>query len=217
MTIAQIYKKYHITQTLQEHMLSVAAIAAFIADHWTEAPLDRNLLATSLLLHDLGNLVKFDLKNQAHLLGAEEKNLAKWKKTQKNFIKKYGKDAHKATLKILKKLKINDDRVAKINSLLGPAGIHQVADGHNWHFKIAYYADGRVSPSGLVSLKERFDDLQKRYARRPEWQPKATQERYRICLEIERKLQAHCKQNLAEIEETDLDPYLAQLKLYQIS
>lgn len=216
MTIAQIYKKYHIAPNLQEHMLRVAAIAVLIADHWTEATLNRDLLATSLLLHDIGNIVKFNFDQFPELLETEEKNVAKWKKTQQEFIKKYGKDAHKATLKILKELKIKDKRVIQIISILGPHGAHQAADAFDWHLKVAYYADARIAPRGLVSLEERFDDLMERYAHRPEWQPKATDERYRVCQEIENRLQIHCNQNLTEIRADDLEPYIAQLRFYQI-
>lgn len=216
MTIAQIYRKYHINQTLQQHMFNVAAVGLWVVDHWTEAQLDRNLIATSLLLHDIGNLVKFNLKKYADLLGEDRKDVKKWIKLQKKFIKKYGKNAHKAGDKILEELKIGPE-VKKITSLLGPAGLLEVSKSHNWHYKIAYYADARVAPHGLVSLKERFDDLHKRYAHQSEWQAKATEERYKMCVNLEQQLQKHCSTILIKLEAKDLEKHFAKLKVYQIN
>ena len=56
MNILNIYKKYHIQENLQMHMLRVAACGNFILDHWIGPSLDKNSLLRILLLHDMGTL-----------------------------------------------------------------------------------------------------------------------------------------------------------------
>jgi hypothetical protein len=66
-------------------------------------------------MHDLGNIVKFDLKRYPEYLGKELKRRDFWAKKQKEMIKKYGKDDHEANLKILREIGA-DDKIVKIIS-----------------------------------------------------------------------------------------------------
>jgi len=59
MTIQQIYDHYDIMPSLQLHMLRVTAVAAMIVESFNQ-PLDKNNIIKACLLHDMGNIVKFD-------------------------------------------------------------------------------------------------------------------------------------------------------------
>lgn len=66
MTILEIYKKYKIPHHLQLHILRVGAVATLIIDninHELVTEFDRNLIITICLLHDMGNVIKFDFSN----------------------------------------------------------------------------------------------------------------------------------------------------------
>ena len=108
MKIKQIYLNYRIPPNLQDHMLRAASVGAYISDHWkNKADLDKNSMIQALLLHDMGNIIKFDFRF-SYLLGKEEANTGYWKKIQQEFIKKYGDDEHVATVEIAKEIGLRD-------------------------------------------------------------------------------------------------------------
>lgn len=74
MTIKEIYKMFRVPPNLQEHMIRVAKVARFIFDHWVGPKLDWQKLEKICLLHDLGNVVKFDLDRYPEFLGRERES-----------------------------------------------------------------------------------------------------------------------------------------------
>ena len=58
--ILEIYKEHNVMPNLQEHMLRVAAVASLICDNCTEK-LNKEDIITACLLHDIGNIVQFQL------------------------------------------------------------------------------------------------------------------------------------------------------------
>ncbi len=60
MTIQQLYEKYEIMPNLQLHMYRVAAVAKMICDHF-QKPINKQEVIITCLLHDIGNIIKFDL------------------------------------------------------------------------------------------------------------------------------------------------------------
>lgn len=59
MKIQEIYRRYSIPPNLERHMLQVAAVGEYICTHWSGPELNSQLILQALLLHDLGNIVKF--------------------------------------------------------------------------------------------------------------------------------------------------------------
>ena len=59
MNIIEIYKKYHLPENLQMHMLRVAACSNFIIDNWIGQEIDKELILRVSLLHDMGNMSKY--------------------------------------------------------------------------------------------------------------------------------------------------------------
>lgn len=111
MKISDIYKKYGIPPNLQEHMLRVYAIVSLTEKHWVGKNIDWKQAKKVALLHDLGNIVKFDFDQHPEFLGDEQKNVERWKKVQKKIIDKYGSDDHKATEKMLEDIGMDKDNI----------------------------------------------------------------------------------------------------------
>src|SRR3974390_1594724 len=100
-TITEIYRQYPITKNLQEHQLRVAAVGTLIARHMTE-PVDADGITRVCLIHDMGNLLKFDLGQTPEWL--EPEGAGYWKTRQAEMSARYGHDEHAATKKIAREL-----------------------------------------------------------------------------------------------------------------
>lgn len=171
MTIKDIYEKLGTPPNLQEHMLRVTSVSMYIAEHWQGSTLERNILKTMLLLHDIGNIVKFDLEKYPEFLGEKEaKRVDYWVKRQSEAIDKYGKDDHDATVAMLEELHIPQDIQERIFAM-GYWDVENVVKSEDWYLKVALYSDLRVGPFGILTLQERLDDIHSRlakYKERPE-------------------------------------------------
>ncbi len=202
MKIREIYQKFGVPPNLAEHMLRVAGVARFICRCWKEktAPDEKTVLRVALL-HDLGNIVRFDFENHPEFLGKEQKNAGYWKKIQAKTIQKYGKDDHEATKKMLTELGIDKNSQETIlNKSFGNS--KEVRDSNNWILKIIYYADLRVLPLGIGSLKERLADIKNRipkYAERTDFEDLVS-----ACREVEKQLQTKAVFSKEEINDKNI-------------
>ena len=89
MQIRDLYDKYNLMPQLREHQLRVGGIVRLITN-------DHDSIITALV-HDMGNIVKFDLDKPYNKIDAVEK----WKIEQEHVRATYGRDAHEATYAIL--------------------------------------------------------------------------------------------------------------------
>jgi predicted HD phosphohydrolase len=159
MNIIEVYKKYKIPQNLQEHMLRVAAVADLIAENFT-LPLARDDIVIAALLHDMGNIVKFDLDTNP--LGHSVEEIERMRQVQREFIQRYGNDEHQATQQIINEIKVGQ-RTVEIADSIGFSRACEHMKGSDFEKKICAYADMRVSPTGVVSLQVRLQDGKERY------------------------------------------------------
>lgn len=162
MTATEIYQEFCLPPNLQEHLLRVTALANFIAENWIGDSLDKNILPKSTLLHDLGNIIKFDF-SRPELLGSEAANIEKWKMVKEEMIAKYGPDEHAATEEMSREIGV-DEKVLYVVSHTGFSRYEEIESSDNWEVKVCTYSDHRTSPFGYMTLKERFDELIKRYS-----------------------------------------------------
>lgn len=160
--ITEVYEKYKINQGLREHMLRVAAVAKLICDNST-SELDTKNIITACLVHDLGNLIKFDLAISKDLL--EPEGLKYWTGVQVEMKEKYGDNEHVATERMVKELNTNE-AVLFYFSMFGDEGTKTALESNSLGAKIATYSDMRVGLYGLVSLSDRMNDLRDRYIKR---------------------------------------------------
>lgn len=160
MTIATLYEQYRLMPNLQDHQYRVTGVAALLCDH-LQVTLDRDAILQACLLHDMGNIIKFDLLYFPEFL--EPKGLEYWQGVQNECIQTYGDNAHHATLKIVEELGVSK----RVRGLIDAISFNQEKQNYesdDFSRKVCAYADMRVAPHGVVSLQERLDDGQKRYA-----------------------------------------------------
>lgn len=164
MRIRDIYKKYSIPPNLVEHMLTVTKVAVAICSNWKGEKLDFDGIKKSALVHDLGNIVRFDFDKHPEFLGDEVKNIESWRSKQSEIVKKYGTDDHEVTRLMLTELGFSDNSIEVISSKSFVTSA-QALNSNDWNLKILLYSDMRVSPSGIVDLENRLSEV---IARRPD-------------------------------------------------
>lgn len=158
MLIKDIYQKYQIPFSLQKHHFRVALLVKIITGLWKDSFFDSRFMQTVALIHDLGNIVKFDLEQHPEFLGPEIKRVAYWKKIQQEMIQKYGRDDHVVTEAILKELRVSQ-QVMEIATGMVFKKVLTIEKSAGWDLKIIFYADMRIGPFGLMDLKERLWEM----------------------------------------------------------
>jgi len=236
MKILEIYKEYQIMPQLQEHMLRVAGVADLIISNIpnpsTFAPnfikissgkkatadkssliLDREDVVKACLLHDMGNIVKFDFEYTKQFM-SDLTNLDVWQQVQKEFSKKYGSSSHEATGNIIKEIGISE----RVLELVDCVGFHQGPDNaatSDFAKKICAYSDMRAEPYGVVSLEERFKGLRDRYRQHPEGAKNRVVFENSL-REIEKQIFEHCKIKPEDITDESIKGNLEILRNYEI-
>jgi len=215
MNIIQIYENYKIPQNLQLHMLRVAAVGNLIADNWkNETDIDKTVLLPALLLHDMGNIIKFDL-SQSQKFSSE--SIEVLKDIQKEFKEKYGNEEHTATTMIAKEIGVSD-HVLDILTKKGKSSTHDSLLSKDWNNKIKGYSDLRIDPFGVVSLSKRFEDVLIRYKNSGRSVGDKTEmaERYALAQQLEKEIQEKILLNLQAITNEQIAPYIEALKGYSV-
>lgn len=185
MKIKEVYEKYSVTPNLAEHMMRVARVVEFIRDHWIGPKVDWDVIVESALLHDVGNIVKFDFDKYPELLGDQRVRLNYWKDRQAEMTSRYGSDDHKVTEKLLAEIGVRGE----VYETVERGGFQKIiAIGHSdfWQTKILVYSDLRVMPTGVVSLEDRLTYIRDRYPKyssRPDYP-----EMENACREIEKQI-----------------------------
>jgi 5'-deoxynucleotidase YfbR-like HD superfamily hydrolase len=215
MTIVDIYEAYQIMPSLATHMYRVAGVAKLIGDHWQgELNLEQVLAAT--LLHDMGNILKFDLSKFPEFCQPEGQ--AHWESIKADYEKKYGRDEHQATQAIIKELGVS----TRVQELIRAISFTQTEVNylnHDYEAMVCHYADLRVTPFQVVSLTTRLDDLEQRYGEK--YSSAEDQEQRRayghFAAQMEKALFVHCSLAPAEITEEAVQKLRPQLEGYLIT
>lgn len=214
-SIVDIYQRYKITRLLQLHQLRVAAVAKQICDNLS-APVDSQSVIKACLIHDMGNVLKFDFSVPSHFFDPE--GLDYWQNVQKEVAQKYQtNDEHKATVMMARELGVNGKVIECIESISFDETV-KTASGNNIEAKICNMADLRVTPGGIVSLDERLEEGHKRYKNRPDkWM---TDEQRKFLTEASHKIEdnvfAICKIKPTDITDESSESIIEQLKSYAI-
>ncbi len=219
MDILEIYQQYQIMPQQAEHQVRVAAVADLICDNLDRAVNKRDIVI-ACLLHDMGNLIKYQLKKTHALFpGAyTEAEIEQWEKVQIEFKNKYGNSEHEAALVIARELGVSEQVVGLIDCI----GFHTAAvnaAGSDMSRKVCAYSDMRVWPYGVTSLEHRIADLRVRYDQK--FHHIAGNDQQRENFEnslrlIERQIFAHCKIRPEDITEQAIISRKVQLKKFQI-
>lgn len=222
MTIQTIYDRYQLMPNLQLHMRRVAGVVAVMSTHARDEvsrkavgilPAKTEVLK-ACLLHDMGNIIKFDLHafpNSLQPAGYEY-----WRSVQEDFMARYGFDETLATKRIMQELGVS----ARVFELASGVGFTQTAAtvaGDDLGQKLCEYADTRVAPWGVVSLTERLDDLEKRYQKIFSGGAHAQkrQDFRELSHQLERDIFFHFDLNPAQITEAAVKTTFAELDQLQ--
>lgn len=204
MKIKEIYKKFKISPNLQDHMLTVASTVIFLKDNWQGEKIDWNKIVKAALLHDLGNIVKFDMDKFPDLMREEVKRIDYWKKVQRETIAKYGSEDHKVTEKMLRELNVKEDVIKTIlEKSFGNS--EMTVFRKDWNTKILLYCDVKTSPTGLVTLDERIVDIKRRmpkYTNKPNFSKIV-----KAIKELEKQIQTNLKIPISRISDKSVEKY----------
>ncbi|MGB4965996.1 MAG: hypothetical protein WBO77_02725, partial [Microgenomates group bacterium] len=167
------------------------------------------LLKTMLMLHDVGNIVKFDFDKYPEFLGDEIKRVDYWKDKQQETITKYGADDHDATVAMLEELRISSQISQRIYDM-GYWNVKVISERNDWMLKVALYSDLRVGPMGILSMTDRVNDIHDRLAKY-----KNKPELIGYSQELEKQIQENMDAPVDRITDEDIetDRSLLQLEL----
>ena len=209
MTTREIYKKYKITPFLQEHMLCVTAVAKQVAMNMT-VHVNTHDIITTCLLHDMGNILKFNLDLFPDTYEPEGRGY--WVKVQQEYKDKYGGDEHHATTEIARELK-QPERIVELLKKMGFSKSVELFEDDDFEAKICAYADNRVGPYGVKTLIERLRDGQKRYE--ANHHTKSDHEFFekmlKFAIKAEAQVLAKCKLKGSEITDRSIEKIRTEL------
>jgi len=164
-TIEEIYNDYKIMPSLREHMYRTAAVASILCDHFNGI-IDRKSILQTCLLHDMGNIVKFEFDKFPEFTKPEGREY--WEAIRADYLSKYQSDnAREITLKIAEEVGASLRTLELLNSSTGFDRALKVLESNEFEKKICLYSDMRAAPLTVTSLSERLDDLLKRYSSNP--------------------------------------------------
>jgi len=213
MYIFEVYQKYKIMPQLQLHMLRVAAVAQIISENMTIS-VDTKNIVTACLLHDMGNIIKFDLTLYPKDL--EPYGLIYWENIKQEFINKYGNDEHEATYKIVEEIKVTDRTKQLVHSIGFSKAIERYNDD-DISKKICMYSDHRVSPHGVLSLEERIKEGLQRFLKNKEvtydlHDISKTEELSKFAKKVEEQIFTNCRISPEDINDGQVNKQIPNLK-----
>lgn len=216
MNILQIYKHYKIMTQLQLHQLRVTAVAKQIIDDFNEKLGEKEII-TACLLHDMGNIIKFNLDLYPEF--NEPEGTKYWERVRQEFVDKYGEEEHAATHAIAREIGISD-RAYEILEAIGFANSIKNAKHSDFSKKIAAYADDRVDVTGIMSVDQRLKLGNKRYQKRKN--NHVTQDvdydtHVHAIKELEKQIFEKCSIGPEEIDDSSVEPIIDRLKNFVIN
>ena len=213
MKILDIYSEYRIMQNLAMHQLRVAAVALMICES-LDLEVDKESIVKACLLHDIGNIIKFNLNYFPEW--NEPQGLEYWEGVKNDYVLKYGNDEHKASLLIAKELKVTSI-IYNLIDCIDSSVAERIVNENNFEKKICAYVDNRVTPYGVVSAEEHSLNAKERYKNHPH----AFSEENRILFmknlfEIEKQIFSHSKIVPEDINDNSMEKYLEKVKSIEI-
>lgn len=209
MNIIEIYNKYHLPENLQMHMLRVAACSNLIIDNWNGQKLDKESIIRVCLLHDMGNMVKIpeDFSKDEEFL-----------KIRKKYFDKYGTNDHEINLEIGKTEGLSEKEIIILDGKRSRKN-EETLKSNSYERKICAYCDQRVSPDGVVGIRERLEDAKVRYKNKPlsVWSNEEKANHLIECsLEIEKQIMKYCSISPKDINDISIEKYIEKLRKYEI-
>lgn len=209
MNIIEIYRKYHLPENLQMHMLRVGACSNLIIDNWKGLKIDKKAIIRVSLLHDMGNMVK---------ISENESKDNEFLETRKRYFNKYGTNDHEINLAIGKQEGLTEKEIMILDGKRSRKN-EETLQSNSYERKICAYCDQRVAPNGVVGIRERLEDAKIRYKDKPlsVWSNEEKANYLIKCsLGIERQIMEYCKLKPEDINDETIEPYIERLKMFEI-
>lgn len=92
-------------------MIRVAAFGKVISDLMVDEEIDQHLVVSTLLLHDMGNILKFKLDSTQMLAEIDRGRVEELRAIQAEYRQKYGPSPDLATIKIMKEIGVDQEVV----------------------------------------------------------------------------------------------------------
>ena len=214
-TPREIYEAYQIMPALQLHQLRVAAVAQMICDH-IEGPIDTRTVVLTTLFHDMGNIIKSKLDRFPEFL--EPQGREYWEGVKAEYVKKYGDNQHAAGEAIAKEIGLPEQVVAAI-PMIAFSNLEHCRDTNVYEEKIVEYADQRVGPYGILSMRERIDEAHARYPAHNPYEG-IEDNRFEVlkkaAFEVEKQIFARCSIGPEDITDTSIVPIVDTLWDYSV-
>ncbi len=208
-TVTDIYNHYKIGKHLQLHMLRVAGVVSLICDN-IEVSVDKDNLVKAALLHDMGNIIKFQLDLFPEF--AQPEGVEYWRGVQKEFIDKYGSSEQQATLQIINEIGVPKEVSALIDEIHFRL-LEEHKNTNDFNIKILHYADLITSPFGVVSYEERMKEAHERYKNHKNSVGEEKWVHLNQCgLEMRDQIFSKCKIKPEDINEESVAPIIEELK-----
>lgn len=157
--IIEIYKEYKIMPNLVQHQIRVAAVAMQICNS-LNITIDKDSIVKACLIHDMGNIIKFDLSLFPEWSSPEGEDY--WESVKSEYIAKYGDREHNASNSIASELGVSF-KISELIKCVDSSLIKQITNEDDFEKKICIYSDNRVSPHGIVSAEEHSLEAKERY------------------------------------------------------
>lgn len=215
MKVANVYIRYKVPKNLQRHMLWVTSLGQHVCSN-LKKKINRQAVLSALLLHDVGNLIKFDLREGVSFFDKEEQDLEYWLKVQREMIDKYGDNERLATIKIISEVS-DDKKVIDLVESISLQDLSSVISSNDLDTKISVYCDFRVGIKKFVTIRERFEEIIKRYGDRSRFigREKALEKRD-MCLVLEKQIEKMARIDLSKLPEGKLIDDASKLLSFQI-
>lgn len=213
-----IYQAYALPKHLRDHMLRVAALVCWIIDRWVgEEKLDKNKMIRASLLHDIGNIVKGSDEKFRKIFPDtfSEGSWQYWLNVRDHIGKRYGTTDIEATLKIANEINVGADVINLIQEKQFSNNVKIFKDS-NFEVKICAYADQRISPDGVLSIRDRLNEAKRRQkginnasVNKPNF------EELKACaLKIEEQIFVHIQGKPEDITDSSIEEYIDEMKRF---
>ena len=213
-SIWSIYDRFVIPSNLRLHMCRVASVADIICDNWEGARINKQDIEAACLLHDIGNIAKFDFtrKDTVRLLGEDGKDIDHWKKVKEGVVARYGKSDHEASHNMLVELGVGRRPLSIIEGMGRIFEERGEGQENDYELMIPSYSDCRVKPEGVSSITDRFTEFAERCKDNPSAEMRArgvfVVSHLSRALEMERDIFAKERIKPRDINDKSIKPYL---------
>ncbi len=195
------------------HQVRVAAVAMQICENLS-LNIDKESIIKACLLHDMANIIKFNLNYFPEHNKPE--GIEYWQGIKNEYILKYGNDEHQASLLIARELGVSE-QIYNLIYCIDSSSVEMIAKENDFSQKVCMYADNRVTPFGIVSIEERSLEAKERYKDHPH---SFDEERRSFFMEnmflIEKQIFSGLNIKPENINDESIVDYIEKLKVFSI-